>query len=86
MKYFVWVLVVFLIVLHQDNWNWHKDDLIFGFLPIGLAWHAGISIAASCVWLLATMVAWPQEDSLDPPSATSQSGDTSTSSNQGVSP
>lgn len=61
MKIFVWVLVVLLIILHQDNWNWHKTDLIFGFLPIGLAWHAGISIAASIVWFMATIFCWPRQ-------------------------
>lgn len=61
MKYVIWALVVLLIVLHQDNWNWHKDDLVFGFMPIGLAWHAGISIAASAVWFLSTIFAWPKE-------------------------
>lgn len=61
MKYLVWALVVLLIILHQDNWNWTKDDLVFGFIPIGLAWHAGISIAASAVWFLATLVAWPKQ-------------------------
>ena len=40
------VLVVY--VLHQDFWNWKQSDpLIFGFLPIGLAYHAGYSILAS---------------------------------------
>ncbi len=61
MKYVIWALVVLLIILHQDNWNWDKGDLVFGFIPIGLAWHAGISIAASVVWFLSTIFAWPQE-------------------------
>lgn len=59
MKNVVWALVVLLIILHQDNWNWDKDTLVLGFIPVGLAWHAGISIAASTVWLLATLIAWP---------------------------
>jgi len=53
-------LVLLLLILHQDNWNWDKADLVFGFIPIGLAWHAGISIAASATWLLATFIAWPK--------------------------
>jgi hypothetical protein len=61
MKYVVWVLVLLLVILHQDNWNWEKDTLVLGFIPIGLAWHAGISIAASTVWFLATVFAWPDE-------------------------
>lgn len=61
MRYVIWALVVLLIILHQDNWNWDKGDLVFGFIPIGLAWHAGISIAASVVWFLSTLFAWPKE-------------------------
>ena len=61
MFYVVWGLVILLVILHQDNWNWEKKDLVFGFIPIGLAWHAGISIAASCVWLMATLFAWPKQ-------------------------
>lgn len=60
MKNAMWILVLVLVVLHQDNWNWTKDTLVFGFVPVGLAWHAGISIAASAVWFFATQVAWPE--------------------------
>ena len=60
MKYAVWILVLLLIILHQDNWNWDNETLVLGFLPMGLAYHAGISIAASIVWYLSTVFAWPQ--------------------------
>ena len=50
-----------MIVLHQDNWLWDDDTLVFGFLPIGLLWHIGISIAASVLWFLATVFAWPAQ-------------------------
>jgi hypothetical protein len=52
-------LVLLLLILHQDNWFWIDGTLVFGFLPIGLAWHAGISIAAAATWFLATKIAWP---------------------------
>ena len=61
MKYVLWSLIVLLVILHQDNWNWEKGTLVLGFVPIGLAWHAGISVAASTVWYLATVFAWPVE-------------------------
>lgn len=61
MKYVVWVLVILLVILHQDNWLWNDERLIFGFLPIGLAFHACISIAATVTWYLATLFAWPKE-------------------------
>lgn len=52
-------LVVLLLIFHQDNWFWTDDRLFLGFMPIGLAWHAGISIGASLTWFLATKIAWP---------------------------
>lgn len=56
-------LVVLLIILHQDNWFWESDTLVFGFMPIGLFWHACISIGATLTWALATQIAWPLDDS-----------------------
>ncbi len=58
MQKLVWALVLLLVILHQDNWNWTNDTLVFGFLPIGLAYHMGISIAASIVWFLAVKFCW----------------------------
>ena len=58
----VWILVLVLVVLHQDNWNWDNDRLVFGFLPVTLAYHVCISLAAGFVWYLATIFAWPQLD------------------------
>jgi len=52
-------LVVLLLILHQDNWLWTDGRLVFGFVPIGLVWHSGISIAAAATWFLATKIAWP---------------------------
>ena len=34
---------------------------MFGFLPIGLAYHALFSLAAGLVWYLAVRFAWPAE-------------------------
>ena len=67
MQKVVWTLVVLLVVLHQDVWFWEDERLVFGFLPVGLAWHMGISVGASLTWLLATRHCWPAEaDSPDP--------------------
>lgn len=56
------VLVVLLLVLHQDNWFWDDGRLVLGILPIGLFWHVLISIGATLTWALATKVAWPLDD------------------------
>ena len=59
MKYVVWGSIAFLVVIHQDIWNWDNDTLVFGIIPTALAYHACISIAASVVWLIAATTAWP---------------------------
>ena len=61
MKIFIWGLVLLLLILHQDNWFWEDDTLVFGFMPIGLFYHACISISASVTWFLATKFIWPKE-------------------------
>lgn len=60
MKAVVWGLVLLLVVIHQDLWNWNNDRLVFGFMPITLAYHAAISLAAGIVWFLAINFAWPE--------------------------
>ena len=59
MRYTVWLLVLLLLILHQDNWFWSNPQLVFGFMPIGLFYHACISIAAGITWFLAIQFAWP---------------------------
>jgi hypothetical protein len=64
MKYVVCILVVALLVLHQDDWffNFYRsDELVFGFMPQTLLYHAGISVAAAVTWYLATVFAWPKQ-------------------------
>lgn len=61
MKALVWGLVVLLIVIHQDVWFWSDDTLLFGFMPVGLFYHACISLGAGFTWFLATQFAWPEE-------------------------
>jgi hypothetical protein len=55
------LVVAGVYALHQDVWNWRKlEPLVFGFLPAGLAYHAGYSLlAAATLWLLVRL-AWPQ--------------------------
>ena len=53
------VAVAALYILHQDIWFWRSSYLVFGFIPIGLFYHAVFSIAAALLmWLLVTY-AWP---------------------------
>jgi hypothetical protein len=59
MQILVWILIIVLVVLHQDYWQWEESGLVLGFLPYCLAYHAGISLAAAAVWWLATRFCWP---------------------------
>lgn len=53
------VAVAALYILHQDIWFWRSSYLVFGFIPIGLFYHACFSAAAALLmWLLVTF-AWP---------------------------
>ena len=57
----VWGIVIALFVLHQDFWWWDNKTLVFGFMPIGLFYHAAFSVVAGLTWALAIKVAWPAE-------------------------
>ncbi|OUU40855.1 MAG: hypothetical protein CBC16_05740 [Verrucomicrobia bacterium TMED56] len=57
----VWTLFVILFFLHQDFWWWDESKLIFGFMPLGLAYHAGFSIACAILGWLAIKYAWPHQ-------------------------
>ena len=53
-------LVAAVYALHQDFWNWKTaEPLIFGFLPIGLAYQAGYSILAAILMAVLVKTAWP---------------------------
>ena len=56
------ILGVTVFVLHQDFWNWSSvRPLVFGFLPVGLAYHAGFSILCAITMALFVKFAWPSE-------------------------
>jgi hypothetical protein len=53
--------VAVLYVLHQDIWFWRTArPLVFGFMPVGLAYQAAFSVAAAGVLWLLVRFAWPQ--------------------------
>ncbi len=59
MRKLVWGLVALLALAHYDFWNWDDRSVAFGFLPVGLAYQALISILAAVVWALVVKFAWP---------------------------
>lgn len=60
------VVIAVLYLLHQDVWFWNAArPLVFGFLPVGLAYHAAYCVAVAVLMWALTRYAWPQElDSL----------------------
>jgi uncharacterized membrane protein YozB (DUF420 family) len=60
-KNFFWILFLLLFLVHQDFWWWDDASLVFGFLPVGLAFHAFFSIACAILGWLAIKYAWPHE-------------------------
>ena len=59
----IYIALILLAVLHQDFWLWDDATLVFGFMPIGLAYHTAYCIVAARLWYLATKYAWPEDDS-----------------------
>jgi hypothetical protein len=55
------LLVVAVYVLHQDFWFWRSArPLVFGFLPIGLFYHACYTALAAALMALLVKYAWPK--------------------------
>jgi hypothetical protein len=58
----LFLLVAAVYVAHQDYWNWKvAEPMLFGFLPVGLAYHAGYSIAAAAMMAILVKFAWPKK-------------------------
>ena len=58
----VWLVLAtaLLYVLHQDIWFWRSArPLVFGFMPVGLFYHALFSVAAALLMALLVKFAWP---------------------------
>jgi hypothetical protein len=56
------ILVGALYVLHQDFWFWRAArPLVFGFIPIGLFYHACYAVVTAIVMGVLVKHAWPAE-------------------------
>ncbi len=61
-KWLLALLVTAVYLLHQDCWNWNRaEPLVFGFVPIGLAYHAAYSLVAALLMAVLVRFAWPRE-------------------------
>jgi hypothetical protein len=61
MPLIAWIMTLVLLVLHQDWWLWDNQTMLFGFVPVGLGWHIGISISASAMWAWIVWCRWPAD-------------------------
>ena len=60
MRFIFTVIVLVVYLLHQDVWFWRTArPLFFGFLPIGLFYHAAFCLLCSVVMVLLVRFAWP---------------------------
>jgi len=55
------LMVLTVYVLHQDFWNWLNAHAIFGFIPVGLAYHAGFSVLCAAMMAVLVKCAWPHD-------------------------
>jgi hypothetical protein len=54
------IAVVVVYALHQDFWFWRTArPLVFGFVPVGLVYHALFAVLASLLMWLLVKHAWP---------------------------
>lgn len=60
MKWAMAIWLVLLIALHQDVWLWTDKTLLWGVLPIGLAYHVAYAVVAALTMTLLVRLAWPK--------------------------
>ena len=61
------MVVLGVYVLHQDVWFWQAArPLVFGFLPVGLAYHAAYCVVVAVLMAVLTVMAWPAHLDRDP--------------------
>jgi hypothetical protein len=60
-KKILWVAMLLLALLHHDFWFWDDPSLVFGFMPVGLAYHVAYSLVAAGLWAWGVKYAWPSE-------------------------
>lgn len=53
-----WIGFLVLVVLHHDWWFWNDGRLLFGYMPVGLAYQALISLLAAGIWAWAVFDVW----------------------------
>ncbi len=60
------IYLIVLFFLHQDFWFRDNPSLVFGFLPVTLAWHMLFTAAAATGWWMVGKFAWPVDEDENP--------------------
>jgi hypothetical protein len=54
------IALLALFALHQDVWFWREArPLVFGILPVGLAYHAAYTLSVSVLMAVLVRRSWP---------------------------
>jgi hypothetical protein len=62
------ILIALLYLLHQDVWFWRAArPLVFGFLPVGLFYHAAFTSACAVLMWVLVKRSWPSHLETDAP-------------------
>jgi hypothetical protein len=65
------LVMALVYLLHQDFWFWRSArPLVFGFLPVGLAYHAAYTLGISLLMLYLVRRHWPshlEDEGATPP-------------------
>lgn len=65
---FAALLVLVVCLLHQDIWLWHQArPLVFGVLPVGLAYHVAYVVGAAVLMWVLVRYHWPDHLDETPP-------------------
>ncbi len=72
MAFVVWFLLALLTVVQQIDWHFAATPLFGGVIPPGLLFHAGVSVAASVLWLLAVTFCWPKDAEVESPAPSAE--------------
>jgi hypothetical protein len=61
-RFLLTFVVVALYLLHQDFWFWRiAEPIVFGFLPIGVFYHVGYTLAVAVLMWALVRWAWPSQ-------------------------
>jgi hypothetical protein len=62
------LIVLGLYALHQDVWFWNDaTPLVFGVLPIGLAYHVAYALVTGVIMAVLVRTSWPEHLDREPP-------------------